>query len=143
MVLKFKTLQPILAYTSAGRNYGTKRTLPMGRVYTVLLKITKGKAVSAQAMKAYSGNESISPLTNSALDEGRWLASRPSWFNPGERVRLNRTLDKRHSWSGRFEKKVNILCQVSNPEAYWLQPTTDYAIPAPAKSLVNIKSVVF
>jgi len=80
----------------------------MDRVYTVLMKITKGKAVCVHAMKGYNGSVRVSPLTNSALDGGQWLASRPSWFNPGERVRVHRRLGKRHNWSGRFGKQ-NIL----------------------------------
>jgi hypothetical protein len=73
----------------------------MDKAYTVLLKITRGKDVSAHAMKEYSGSVRVSPLTNSALDGGQRLASRPSWFK-------HRRLGKRHYWSGRFGKQ-NIL----------------------------------
>jgi len=38
----------------AGRYEGNKPKLAMDRVYTVLMKITKGKVVSVHAMKAYT-----------------------------------------------------------------------------------------
>jgi len=86
----------------------------------VLLKITKGEDVHAHARKEYSGSVRVPPLTNSALDGGQWLASRPSWFNPGQRFPLHRRLGNRHNRSGRFGKQNILHLPGFEPTAYWL-----------------------